>query len=145
MYYYFAQFLPDEENPEILNVSFPDLPGCTTFGTGMQEAFESARDALEGYLEVEIDRGEVIPEASDYTTAKIKAELSCQELEITIPEGTLYQLVPADPKAEQPVRLNISMQPRILALIDRTAKEEGMTRSGFLAVAAKAYVNSMNA
>lgn len=140
MYYYFAQFLPDEEQPGVYNVSFPDLPGCDTFGTGMDGAMQAAMDALTGYLEVEMDRGEAIPEASDYATAKARAEAQARELDIAVPDGTLYQMVPADPKPEPFVRLNISMQPRLVALIDRTTKETGMSRSGLLAAAAKEYI-----
>lgn len=58
-------------------------------------------------------------------------------------EGTLYQLVPAATKQELFVRLNISMQPRLVALIDRKAKEEVMPRSGLLAAAATEYVTHM--
>ena len=42
--------------------------------------------------------------------------------------------------------LRETFAPRVLRLIDRAAEEEGMTRSGFLAAAAKAYVrNQANA
>lgn len=143
MYYYFAQFLPDEEQPGVYNVSFPDLPGCDTFGSGMDGAMRAAMDALTGYLEVEQDRGQSIPEPSDFATAKANAEAQARELDIVVPEGTLYQMVPADPRPEPFTRLNISMQPRLVALIDRKAKEEGMTRSGLLAAAAKEYVARM--
>lgn len=145
MHYYFAQFLADEEQPGVYNVSFPDLPGCDTFGTGMEGAMQAAMDALTGYLEVEMDRGEAIPSPSDYVTAKAKAEAQARELDIAVPEDTLYLLVPTDPKPEPFVRLNISMQPRLVALIDRTAKAEGMTRSGLLAAAAKEYVARLGA
>ena len=144
MYYYYAQFLPDVEQVGVYNVSFPDLPGCDTFGTGVAGAMEAAMDALTGYLEVEMDRGEPIPNPSGYDEAKNKAEVQARELDIEIPEGTLYQLVPADPKPEPFVRLNISMQPRLLALIDRNAKEMGMTRSGLLAAAAREYVSHLS-
>jgi len=38
------------------------------------------------------------------------------------------------------VRLNISMQPRLVAMIDRRARECGMTSSGLLAAAAREYM-----
>lgn len=140
MYYYYAQFLPDAEQKGVFNVSFPDLPGCFTFGVGMNEAMQQAMDALTAYLEVEMDRGEVIPEPSDYQTARAKAEQQARELDLEVPDTTLYQLVPADPRPEPFVRLNISMQPRLVAQVDRRAKEMGMTRSGLLAAAAREYM-----
>lgn len=145
MYYYFAQFYPSEENPNIYNVSFPDLPGCFTFGEGLAEAMSQAMDALTGYLEVEMERGEEIPAPSDLQTVIAKAEAENREIGLRPKEGVLYQLVPADPKLEPFVRLNISMQPRLVALVDRKAKEAGMTRSGLLAAAAREYIEHLKA
>lgn len=145
MHYYFAQFLPDEDQKGVYNVSFPDLPGCCTFGKGLDGAMEAAMDALTGYLEVEMERGETVPAPSEWLLAKEKAEAEARELDIALPPETLYQLVPADPKPEPAIRLNISMQPKLVALIDRRAKEEGLTRSGLLALAAKRYVTQASA
>ncbi len=143
MFYYFAQFYPQEEGTGY-SVIFPDMPGCNTCGDDLQEAMQMAMDALTGYLEVAKDRGEEIPEPSDYKTAKAKGEAYYAELDIPPNEGTLYMLVPADPKQEPFVRLNISMKPQLLSQIDRMAKEEGMTRSGLLAAAARQYINHAN-
>ena len=143
-HHYIAQFLPQEDGT--FCVFFPDLEGCNTFGDTLQEAFEAAQDAATGWLEVEADRGTPLPAPSGLAAAKAKAETHCRELEIDVPEGTLYQLVPVDPQPEKPVRVNMTFAPRVLRLIDRAAEEEGMTRSGFLAAAAKAYVrNQANA
>lgn len=145
MHYYFAQFYPQEENPEGYSVIFPDIPGCNTCGDNLFEAMSMASDALTGYLEVAKDRGEEIPEPSDFKTAKIKGEAYYSELGIPPSEATLYLLVPADPKQEPFVRLNISMKPNLLSQIDRKAKEAGMTRSGLLAAAAREYIQHMDA
>lgn len=145
MYYYFAQFLPASPGSEEYSVMFPDLPGCVTCAEGLTKAFEMASDVLVGYLEVEMDTGAVLPSPSDYATAKAKAEAECRELGIEISEGTFYQLVPADPQTEKPVRLSISLQPRVVSLIDSKAKAEGMTRSGFIAHAAKSYQSGFQA
>ena len=143
-HHYIAQFLPQEDGT--FCVFFPDLEGCNTFGDTLQEAFEAAQDAATGWLEVEEDRGSPLPAPSSLAAAKAKAEAHCRELEIDVPEGTLYQLVPVDPQPEKPVRVNMTFAPRVLRLIDRAAEEEGMTRSGFLATAAKAYIrNQANA
>lgn len=34
----------------VIEVSFPDLPGCYTFGNSEDEAFNNARESLEGFL-----------------------------------------------------------------------------------------------
>ena len=145
MYYYFAQFVPDDERPETYSVFFPDFPSCNTCGDSLDEAMTMAMDALTSHIELEIEDGVALPDPSDYETAKAKAIEYNKELDIAPHPGTLYLLVPADPKKEPFVRLNISMPPRVLARIDRKAKSEGMTRSGFLSMAAQIYMNQLDA
>ena len=111
-HHYIAQFLPQEDGT--FCVFFPDLEGCNTFGDTLQEAFEAAQDAATGWLEVEADRGTPLPVPSGLAAAKAKAEAHCRELEIDVPEGTLYQLVPVDPQPEKPVRVNMTFAPRVL-------------------------------
>ncbi len=56
---------PDEEQPDILNVTVPSMPGCLTWGFGRSEALEHAKEAIELYLSVdgeevaEIDAAEI--------------------------------------------------------------------------------------
>ena len=46
-HHYIAQFLPQEDGT--FCVFFPDLEGCNTFGDTLQEAFEAAQDAANGW------------------------------------------------------------------------------------------------
>lgn len=46
---YFAVFEPAEEGG--YNVSFPDFPGCVTFGRTFEEARVKAKEVLELWLE----------------------------------------------------------------------------------------------
>lgn len=46
---YFAVFEQDKEGN--YNVSFPDLPGCVTFGRSFEEAKQMAQEVLELWLE----------------------------------------------------------------------------------------------
>ena len=50
----------------VYEVSFPDLKGCVTFGTTMQEAFINAQDALNGMLWTLEDDKAVIPAPSNF-------------------------------------------------------------------------------
>jgi predicted RNase H-like HicB family nuclease len=43
-------------------VSFPDFPGCVTAGSTIEEAFEMAKEALAGHIEVMLEEGMVIPD-----------------------------------------------------------------------------------
>ena len=42
-------------------VEFPDLPGCVTAGSTIDEALAMAEDALAGHLSVMADQGDPIP------------------------------------------------------------------------------------
>lgn len=46
-------------------VSFPDLPGCISAGSTIEEAMWMAKEAGELWLEDALDCGEVPPKASD--------------------------------------------------------------------------------
>jgi predicted RNase H-like HicB family nuclease len=45
-------------------VTCPALPGLVTHGDTIEEAREMARDAMEGYISVLIEDGELVPEGS---------------------------------------------------------------------------------
>lgn len=62
-----------------INVSFPDLPGCFTYGNSEVEAFRNARAVLEGFLyAMEIDNDD-IPAPS-----KIKAKITEKDEVLTL-------------------------------------------------------------
>jgi predicted RNase H-like HicB family nuclease len=73
MKYYYAIFT---QTDEAIEVEFPDLPGCVTFGETWEEAYENAVDVLAGWLahaepqfikepslhtDLESIRGEIVP------------------------------------------------------------------------------------
>ena len=53
------------ESDKIFEVSFPDLPGCITFGSTHEEAVTMAADALTGVLESMIKRSIELHVASE--------------------------------------------------------------------------------
>ncbi len=50
------------------NVSFPDLPGCLTYGDSVEDAFFNAREALAGYSASVLERGGILPAPSGLST-----------------------------------------------------------------------------
>lgn len=56
---YFAVFDPAEEGG--YNVSFPDFPGCFTFGRDFEEAKGKAREVLELWIEELAEENQKIP------------------------------------------------------------------------------------
>jgi len=56
---YFAVFDPAKEGG--YNVSFPDFPGCVTFGATFEEAKQKAKEVLELWLEELASQKQGIP------------------------------------------------------------------------------------
>lgn len=61
-YVYPAQFV-NEENGTI-SVFFPDLEGCCTYDSTIERAALMATEALELYIEVILEKGEILPKPS---------------------------------------------------------------------------------
>lgn len=134
---YYAGFIPADG---VFAVLFPDLPGCNSQGDTLEEAVSMAAEALASYLECLADDGDAIPEPSVKSAAHVKlceqfAGLGLGEL----PADTELYPVPAPALDAQVKKIAVSFSKYKLEMIDRKAKAEGMTRSGFLAVAASAF------
>ena len=134
---YYAGFVPDDGQ---VAVYIPDLPGCITWGENIQHAFESAIEAVSLHVGGMIEDGEEVPEPSsaDEAWAKIRAEHAGDGFGDLPPETQLL-LVPAPEVAARPKKVLVSFRPPALDMIDRKAAALGMTRSGFLALAAGAF------
>lgn len=109
------------------SVSFPDLPGCVTAGTTLDEARVFAAEALALHLDGIAEDGEAIPAPSSLDAIMQDA---CNRDAVAF-------LVPAPVLAEKTVRVNITLSQSVLDEIDRAADLHGMTRSGFLVRAAR--------
>ncbi len=107
-------------------VFFPDMPGCTSYGKTIEEAALNAEAALRGHLLLMARDGDPIP---------IQRPLDKIESDPEVKEAARI-MVRADLPGKA-VRLNISLDEGLVEAIDATAQARGMTRSGFLAEAAK--------
>jgi predicted RNase H-like HicB family nuclease len=108
-------------------VSFPDFPGVATAGTSLDDARAMAEEALTFHIEGLVEDGEAIPEAS-----------SLEDV-MTDPENRSGVAILVAVKTEAPkvIRVNVTLPGAILEQIDRYAEAHGLSRSGFLAQAAK--------
>ena len=64
---YPAVFKPFSNQSGGYVVEFPDLPGCVTEGKNLEQAIEMGIDAASGWILGELEDGEKIPPASDYS------------------------------------------------------------------------------
>lgn len=134
--FYPAVIVPNDGK---FSVFFPDLPGCLPWGENLEEALADAVDGLASFLEVSADEGDPIPAPSSREAAWEKYVAECAQDGEDIPADAFMQLVPAPDISEQQARVNVSFKRYTLDMIDRKAEASGMTRSGFLAAAARAY------
>lgn len=70
-YYFPAIFDPGTENEEGFTITFPDLLGCITEGSDMDEAVYMAKDALAGFLYGMEEDGEEIPDPSNPSSIEL--------------------------------------------------------------------------
>jgi predicted RNase H-like HicB family nuclease len=108
-------------------VSFPDFPGVVTAGKTVEEARALAEEALAFHIEGMVADGEVIPAPASF-------EAVMQEREN---RGAIAVLVFVKGEAPKAVRVNVTLPEDELEAIDRYAQAHGLSRSGFLAVAAR--------
>ncbi len=106
-------------------VEFPDLPGCVTAGTSLDDAAAMAREALDFHLEGLAAEGQPRPKPSALADILAKAESN----------GALPVLVPAAKPKGRAARVSVTIEENLLAEIDAEAGPGG--RSGFLAQAAR--------
>ena len=64
---YPAVFKPFTDQSGGYVVEFPDLPGCVTEGKNLEQAIEMGIDAASGWILGELEDGEQIPRASNYS------------------------------------------------------------------------------
>jgi predicted RNase H-like HicB family nuclease len=108
-------------------VSFPDFPGVGTAGASLEDARNMAEEALALHIEGLVEDGEAIPEAST-----LDAVMQAPENR----DGVAI-LVAVKTEAPKSIRVNVTLPEDVLEQIDRYATSKGLTRSAFLALAAK--------
>jgi predicted RNase H-like HicB family nuclease len=117
--------------PGSYGISFPDVPGCISAGATLDEALANGAEALTFHLEGMVEDGDEPPVPR--TLDPIKAD---PDFAFEFSEPHVVALVPYEPPSRS-VRINVTMDERLVAAIDRAAKREGGSRSGFLANAAR--------
>ena len=125
MKYYYALF---KKTKEAIEVEFPDLPGCVTFGKDWDEAIANASDVLAAWL-ANADAKIINPPSSYKKLAKLKGTL----MPIAIDERILQQY-------QELKRFNVIFPANILNKIDDFRKTHGLKRSTLLLKAAEEYL-----
>jgi len=113
---------------EVWGVRIPDIPGCVGGGKTPEAAVADAAEALRDVLAHRREGG--FPAQRPSTLSEI---LESGE----IGEGESAVMIPLLLDSGRTVRANVSFDAALLAAIDAAAKERGLSRSAFLASAAR--------
>jgi len=127
----FPVFLEKDKESDY-GVTIPDLPGCFSAGTSIEEAFENAEEAILTHIEGMMLDNENIPQPRKIDELK----------ELYKKKDYIWGFVAVDigKLSKETKRINITIPENILSKIDAFAQKEGESRSGFLASAAIEYI-----
>jgi predicted RNase H-like HicB family nuclease len=123
MQYFYAVVHKDEGSA--FGVHFPDLPGCFSAADEVEDVLPNACEALELWFE---GAEEVKPRPLDEIRDLVAEDIA---------NGAFIVAVPRIRRTGKQVRANISLDRGMLDAIDRAAAERHLTRSAFLADAAR--------
>jgi len=126
-----------EEDAEqgVFFVSFPDAPGCIASGATQDAALDDAVDALSEWVADEIADGRTAPIPRSYSDLLKSGEYGLEK-------GGMVAWVPLLRETGKLARANISIDAGLLADIDEAAGRHGVTRSAFLAAAAREKIKA---
>ena len=117
-------------------VSFPDFPGCVSVGDTVDDAVRHGSEALAFHVEGLAEDGEAIPEPRTIDSIKADPELTDWRGKADL------VLIPLLLDRGSSRRVNISLDRGLLETIDDEARQRRMTRSAFLATAARREIEA---
>ncbi len=116
------------------SVTVPDLPGCYSAGSSIEEAIYMAKEAIECHIEGMLLDGEVAPKILPIERHKENLEYN---------DG-IWGIIEVDISklSVKSKRVNITIPEKLLHTVDKYAENHGETRSGLLAQAVTEYMTS---
>ena len=113
-------------------VTVPDLPGCFSAGSSMDEALTQVIEAIELHVEGMLLDGEPIPQPQSIEEHQQNPDYW---------DG-IWALVTVDLStiSGKARRVNITLPERLLSMMDQFAAQRGETRSGFIAQASMEFM-----
>ena len=115
-----------EKAAEGYGVFFPDLPGCVSSGDTIEDAAKSAEKALALHVRGMVEDGDALPDPTPMDRIGQDADV--------IEAARVLVRIELPGKI---VRFNATMDEGLLSRVDTAASAQGMSRSGFLADAAR--------
>jgi predicted RNase H-like HicB family nuclease len=117
-----------DQNGGIWGVTIPDIAGAVGAGSTLEEAIDSATVALREIAQHLVSGGYDLPAPSSFADVLATGEWGANPPTV---------LIPLLLDSGRTVRANLTFDAGLLAAIDQAAKLRGLTRSAFLASAAR--------
>lgn len=115
---------------DVWGIRVPDLPGCHGGGANPEEAIADATSAVREWAEARLAKRASLPEARTVADLLMAGEIDSAAGESAV-------MIPVLIDSGRPVRANLSLDAGLLAAIDEEASRRGLTRSAFIASAAR--------
>lgn len=112
-----------QDGDSAFGVHFPDVPGCFSAADQLDDLLANASEALALHLE-----GAALPQARTLEAVREDADVARD-----LKDGAFLLAVPVIRLSGRTAKANITMDAGLLAAVDATARERGLTRSAFLA------------
>jgi len=107
---------------------FPDLPGCFAAGDTEDEALENLRVSLRMYADDLAEDGKKLPQPKT-----VRQTVADPEVKEAIWDGYGFIVLIPLLYASKKRRVNVSLDPSLIAAVDEAARISGTSRSDFLA------------
>src|SRR5262249_21314861 len=118
--------------PGAYGMYVPDMPGGTSMGNTIADLLRNAQEALQLWADDAINSKESVPQPRSLEAIRKDPEVARD-----LAEGGVLAVVPLVMETGRPVKANLSLDAGLLAAIDEAAAARGLTRSAFLASAAR--------
>lgn len=132
--HYVAVVEKDEDSA--FGVWFPDVEGCFSAGETLEEAVANSAAALRQHVEAVESAGRSVQAAR-----AIDDVLLDKDVRASLKAGAVLLAVPLLADAGRTVRINVSLDKGLVDQIDAAAAARGLTRSAFLAQAAREKIS----
>lgn len=123
------------EEKGVYGISFPDFPGCVSGGHTLDDATRRGRETLRTHVASMIADGEPLPVPRTLDQLKKDPAFRAEA------EDGMVLALPLDLPGKA-TRINISLDENLVTAVDQAAAQQGLSRSAFIAEAAKAKLKA---
>jgi predicted RNase H-like HicB family nuclease len=122
----------EKDGDSAWGMSFPDMPGCFPAADEFDGLPSVAADMLRQHVEALESNGRAVP-----VPRPLAETMNDPDVRRALKSGATTMLVPLLADPGRTVRVNVTVERGLLEQIDEAAEARGLTRSGFLAQAAR--------